>query len=535
MDKSLSLFEIVDATIKKYPQEQAIYYEQKSISYQKLGKEINRFAECLVSLGVKAHDIVTVCMPNMPQAIYAFYAINKIGAICYEVHPKTTLKQMENYFYKTNSKILLVIDIFSEKYLSLYHQGVKIITFNPFYQNNLFKRIYCYIKSPHNNIIKYEKIKFKNSPILPYKWDKNETAVLLNSGGTTGESKQIELSNEALNNLANNGLDILQIKTGVGAHMFGVLPMFHGFGLCMGIHAPLMFGGSISLMMKFHTKSTIQLIKKNKLTILIGVPAIFKALLRNKKFYHPKLKNIKVSYVGGDFVSPDLINKYNETMLRYGSNSRLYEGYGLTETVTVCCVNTDFNNRPFSVGRPLKGCQIKTIDLESKKFNDPNVYGEIVVSGNFLMSGYYKDQVGTNNVFFYDEDGIKWLKTGDYGMVDSDNYVFFKQRLKRIVKVSGVIICPSEIENIVSTLEEVYESYVCVVNDEIKDHMLVLFIVKNNKLFIDDVQLKQKVNNIIVENLSIYAKPKEIIFLDEFPKTEIGKIDGKVLEERIKK
>lgn len=534
MNFNVSLYDIVKKSSAKYPSSIAIHYENKNLTYEYLINKIDLLASYLNSIGVKPKDVVTICMPNMPQAVYAFYAINKLGAIIYEVHPKTTCTQIKKYLTKSNSKYLLVIDIFAEKYISLINElDIKIITFNPFKNFNLIKKIYCDKKSPKKEVIRYDDLKVNKLDIIPYKWNPEEPSVLLNTGGTTGESKQIELSSSAINHLAGDGTEILGINDGRGVYMFAVLPMFHGFGLCMGIHAPLMYGAAVSLMMKFHTKDTIKLIKKNKLTILIGVPAIFKALLKNKKFYTKKLKNITVSYVGGDFVSQDLIESFNKVMTTYESKARLYEGYGLTETVTVCTVNTDKEHQMGSVGKAVGFAKLGIIDSTTNKFLKPYECGEIVVSGKILMNGYYQDEELNKQVFFTDENNVKWLKTGDYGYLDENDYLFFKQRLKRIVKISGVIICPSEIENVVSKLPEVHEVYATSIEHETKDHMIVLFVNKNRNMEITNESLTEKINDLVVEEVSIYAKPYKIIYMDEMPKTEIGKIDGKKLEENL--
>lgn len=531
MDCNKSLYEIVRDTSMMYPHNPALYYENKLIKYKKFIKEVDKLAAFLHYIKVEIGDIVTVCLPNIPDAVYALYAINKLGAICYEVHPKTPCIKMEQYLKKTNSKVLLVLDIFSYQYLSLCEKlNLTIITFNPFKGYNMIKSIYCECKSPKKGVIKYHH-QYKGK-VKSYQWSPNQTSVLLNSGGTSGEPKIIELSTLSINRLASNGTEILGIKDGSGVFMLAVLPMFHGFGLCMGIHATLMYGACASLMMKFHTKDTIKLINKNYLTIIIGVPAIFKALLKNPKFYTSKLKNITTAYVGGDFVSTDLVHEFNEVMKKYGSQARLYEGYGLTETVTVCSVNTNKFNRERSVGKAVTYAKIGIVDPLTNEFLGPNKDGEIVVSGDILMNGYFHDEELTKKTLKILSDNNKWVLTGDYGHLDEDNYLYFKQRLKRIVKVSGIIVCPSEIENVVSQLMDVHEVFATSTMHDKKDNMIVLFIVKDYHSILSDEELNKIINKKIKDEVSVYAVPSKIIYLDALPKTEIGKIDGKKIEDK---
>ena len=147
MNLDKSLYEILLQTTNIYPKNYAICFENKLITYQKLLKEVDKLAEFLHEMNVKEKDIVTVSMPNMPMSIISLYAINKLGAICYEIHPKTPCNLMREYMKKVNSKILLVINVFAEKYISLIEElDIKIITFNPFYQNNALMRLVCNIK-----------------------------------------------------------------------------------------------------------------------------------------------------------------------------------------------------------------------------------------------------------------------------------------------------------------------------------------------------------------------------------------------------
>lgn len=535
INKSQSMYQIVKETATKYADEPALYYEGHAISYKKMITEIDCLANNLVANGYKPGDTIAVCLPNMPQAVYAFYAINKIGAICYEIHPMTPKNQMKRFLQNTNSKLLFITNIYAYKYTEIIEElNVTMVTCNPFKNHSFAKSIVCEVKGSlkNLNVIKYAKL-MKGPKIsgVSYNWPENATAVYLNSGGTTGEPKIIELSNFAINSLANNGIDILGISDPKGVYMLAVLPMFHGFGLCMGIHSPLMHGACATLMLKFNTAPTIKLIRKGKITILIGVPALFKALLKRPKFSSKHLQNVTVAYVGGDFVPRDLTAAFNQTMISFGSNARLLEGYGLTETVTVCTVNTLQNNRDGSVGQAVNHAKVKIVDLETRQDMAVGEPGEICVSGDILMNGYYQDDELNQKVFITDDDNTKWVLTGDYGYIDDDGYVYFKQRLKRIIKVSGVLVCPSDVENVVSALPEVHNVYATSVSHDDRGSMIKLFVVKNKECPLSDDKVSEIIKNKIKEEVSVYALPEKIIYLEKMPQTEIGKIDGKVLDQ----
>ncbi len=530
--KNKSFYEILVNTAEHYNKETALYYEKKRYTYHQVLQETNKLADALVTLGIKKNDVVTVCLPNTPEAVFAFYAISKIGAICYEVHPKTTKTMMKRFLQESGSHILLVLNIFIKEYENLTDElPLTIISCNPFEQSHPLMRMVCHQKGKTKkaNIIPYHRlkttIKAQNTPLLPL-----DTCVYLNSGGTSGEPKIIELNALAINNLANEGITILGITDPHGIYMLGVLPMFHGFGLCMGIHSPLMHGAAVSLMTKFNPQKTIKLIKQKRCSILIGVPGLFKSLLKQPKFFTKKLKNLDVAYVGGDFVPSELTKCFNDTMLKYGSQARLFEGYGLTETVTVCNVNTKQANRKHSVGRPVGDFKNKIFSITDKIPLPPFEVGEIAVSGTSIMNGYLHDEALTNQTFLVDEEQTKWVLTGDYGYLDADGYLYFKQRLKRIVKISGVIICPSDVENAVNQIPEIFEAYATDIKDDARGSMIKLFVTKNQNLKIADQELITILKAKIKEEVSIYAVPKEIVFLDKMPKTDVGKIDSKYLE-----
>jgi long-chain acyl-CoA synthetase len=308
--------------------------------------------------------------------------------------------------------------------------------------------------------------------------------------------------------------------------------MFHGFGLCMGVHALLCFGGGDALMPKFNAAETIDLLKKNRVNFIIGVPTLFEALLSHPDFAGPHLQNLKQAFVGGDFVSPALKAHFDLVMEKHGSQARMLEGYGLTEVVTVCSVNTLNDHQPDSVGRPLPGMTIKIVDLETRKNLPVGTSGEIAVSGDTRMIGYYHDPETNAKTFHYDENGNPFVLTGDYGHLGENGHLYFQQRLKRIIKVSGIPVMPSEVETLVTAFPGVAEAAAIAVDDTERGHRLKLFIrmKKDAPGPADENEIRQKIK----AELSIFAVPKTIVFLDEMPHTLIGKVDIPALERQEK-
>ncbi len=527
MKYNQTLYSSLQDTALKYPNRPALLFMNRYIDYQVLLKKIDDLAAGFTNIGIKKNEVITLAMPNIFEAIFSFYALNKIGAICHMVHPLTPVIQMSKFMKTTNSKYLIILDTFYHHFETLLQEkDKKFILTTPVNEFNKLKQFgYKLInrsKLKHieksNNIL-YLKDLYIHKTIKEIKINPKDTAFLLHSGGTSGEPKTIELSNYSINFLASKTSFIMGLTDFEDKHMLAVLPMFHGFGLCMGIHAMLMYGGVDTLMPKFSADEAVSLIEKNQINFIIGVPSLFEALLKHPEFRSPNIKNLLQAYVGGDYVSEDLKNRFDKVMKYYYSNARLLEGYGLTEAVTVSCVNTLKNNKAGTVGKPLPNIDMNIINTKTNEFVKTNTDGEIVVSGPTMMNGYLNDKKATEKTIIEINNKL-WIKTGDLGCVDEEGYICFKQRLKRIIKVNGMPVLPSEIENYLMGFEEISEVAVIGIADELKGAKIKLFIVWNPKFksLSDD-----KIKTLIKENISNYAVPEIIKIMDELPKTIIGK------------
>ncbi len=217
-------------------------------------------------------------------------------------------------------------------------------------------------------------------------------------------------------------------------------------------------------------------------------------------------------------------------MKQNGSSAKLYEGYGLTETVTVSNVNFSGAAKRDTIGKPLPGIEEKIIDIETRKELPPGSLGEIIISGPTLMSGYLNDPK-LNTEVFLEIGGKKWLSTKDYGSLDSEGYLTFRQRLRRVVKVNGETLCPSDIEDVVLELKDVFEAYCYGVADERKGHCFHLAVViRRGVKTPDQAFVEEEIRTKIKENLPPAYFPEKIIFLDKLPRTPVGKIDTKAFE-----
>ncbi|MDR2202436.1 MAG: acyl--CoA ligase [Clostridiales bacterium] len=521
MKKDTSLYGAFAAgTEKTEPSLPCILYMNKAIPYGKVKARIRRTAAALTAFGIKAGDVVMSALPNIPQAMYVLYAASAVGAVIYPVHPVTGAEALGAMIQKTRAKILFAPDVFCAAYAEACERaGAAIISCRPTFDAGAAVKIGYRLtaKIPGCSAIKFtEFLKRGRGRAAAYaETDPRATAVLLNSGGTGGEPKTVELSAYALNALCDNGLSILGADNVGNKYMLSVLPFFHGFGLCMGLHAMACHGGCNVFVPRFKRKPVIDYIKKGKINFMIGVPALYNALLSHPEFKGEKLKNIEAAFIGGDFVPQTVIEAFDERMLESGSRARLFEGYGLTETVTVACVNTHARNKPNTVGAPLNGVEISAID------------GELVVRGETLMNGYYGDPDATAAAFVTDAEGKRWLRSGDCGFVDGDGFVRFKQRIKRIIKVSGATVFPSEIEQLASRESGVTNVCAFGVPDGRRGDKVVLAVESSVP---DTAGLISRLRERLDANLSVDSRPREIFVTARLPLTKVGKADVDALK-----
>lgn len=512
------LYETLFDYVEKDKKARAMLYMGKSFSYGELFSAIEDAARKLAST-VKAGDVVTICMPNTPECVASFYAVNRLGAIAHMVHPLSPLNQLKKFMAAAKSKLLITLSINLDKYAPLASE-YPIVSIHPARSLSAVLRFLFNLKvKPYKGdmkgIVDFDALKPTALPDEPTR-DENSTGVYLHSGGTSGDPKIIELSDAAINALAMRGPEALQTADVKDKYMLAALPMFHGFGLTMCIHAILIHGGVSVLMPKFSPKTAVKLIKKDKLHFLIGVPALFRALLKQKGFDGDALRNIYIAFVGGDCAPPDLLDAFNDRMEKCGAHGRLFEGYGLTETVTVCAVNNFKYSRRGSMGRMLSGLRAAVVDPDSGKPLPTGEKGEIVISGDTLMIGYLEREEENARVFI-DIDGERYVRTGDFGYMDEDGFLYFVQRLKRIIKIAGISVYPKEIE--ASALELSGVTGACAVEYKKGGKTYIALYLTGERHATEEVRSK------IENDLSRYAVPRIVEYLDAIPVTPVMKAD----------
>lgn len=537
----VSIAEVVLETCDRYPTQTALSCMGSRINYRKFKQKILETAKAYQSLGLKPGDKVTVCMPNLPQTVYSLYALNYIGVIVSFIHPLSAVSEIAFYLNEVGSKTVLTLDSFYNKYLEVQKlvNIDRIILTGAAEELGIVKKLgYRLINGKkdrdftvEDNVVFWEDLKKSikgKKPATPYYMDKNETAVILFSGGTTGVTKGIMLSSLNFNALAKQ-TGVMCNKQIQGKKMLAAMPCFHGFGLGVCIHTMMLWGGESILVPKFNVKDYALLIKKNKPNYIAGVPTLYEALTRTNYLDGVKLDFLMGVFSGGDSLPVELKKKFDKYLADHGATIRIREGYGTTECVTASCLTPYNKEKEGSIGLPYPDTYYKICKVGTTEEVPYGEEGEICLSGPTVMLGYYNNPTENANTLKTHEDGRVWLHTGDLGTMDDEGFIFFKQRIKRMIITSGYNVYPSQIENVLDAHEAVQMSCVIGVKDEYKMQRIKAFITLKPG-YEPSKELKTDIIGYCRKNIAKYALPSDIEFRSELPKTLVGKVAYTVLE-----
>ena len=526
-----SLFDFLASRAREVQGLTALEYYGAKISYRRLIGEISRCARALTAIGVSEGDSVSICLPNIPQAVFLFYAVNKIGAVANMIHPMSGENEIVRYMKLTESRFLFGLDMMGDKLRRVmaevkpdFAAAVDVGTYMPpviragaaFKSRGTRKDI--------SGLTRYTDF-LKGADKVPHNVNTHgtagDTAAILYSGGTTGKPKGIMLTNLNFNALALQSIDgsgsLYQ-----GERMLSVMPIFHGFGLGVCIHTILILGGTAIILPKFSAKEFGSLLFRYRPNIISGVPAIYESMLTEEGFDGRSLDFIKTIISGGDSLAPSSKKKLNEMLAAHGCSARVREGYGLTECVTGSCLLPEDCDDLESVGKPYADTYYKIVDPATDMELPAGETGEIILRGPTVMKGYYKEPEETANTLRVREDGHTWLYTGDLGYISAQGLVYFRQRLKRMIVSGGYNIYPQQLEEVICSHKNVVMCAVVGLPDRIMGERTTAFVVADEGA--DEEKLREELMEMLRKEVAVYALPREIRFRKELPHTLVGKI-----------
>ena len=538
-----SMFEAVANIAEKYPDNVAFDFYGKATTYKELIREIETCAKALKTIGVREGDRVTIALPNCPQAIQVFYAVNLVGGICNMIHPLSAEKEIEFYLNESHSVTAITLDQFYGKFENIRkNTGVTNIVIASV-KDELSKPLKAgtMIMDSINKVQKIpddapvirwkDFLKLSRHCFYNYKVERkgSDPAVILYSGGTTGTTKGILLSNLNFNALGQQVIAANPMFR-VGDKMLAAMPLFHGFGLGVCVHTMLSQGGRCILIPRFTAEDYAKKVVKCKCNFIAGVPTLYEALLRLPYMNNADLSSLKGVFSGGDSLSVELKKKFDKFLYDHNSKVQIREGFGTTECVTASCLTPPHMAKEGSIGLPFPDTYYKIVEPGTDKELPYGEEGEILIAGPTVMMEYINHPQETAQTLRRHADGLTWIYTGDLGVMDSEGFIYFRGRAKRMIITSGYNVYPGQIENILDANELIHMSCVIGVPDSYKMQKVKAFVMLKPGVPEND-DTKELILAYCRKHIAKYAMPYDIEFRKELPKTLVGKVAYRVLEE----
>ena len=535
-----SLYDAVRQVAERHPELPAYDFLGTTSTYRSFLADIDRTAAAFASLGIGAGDVMTICLPNCPQALFAFYALNKVGAVASMIHPLSVSEEIRTFLDISKSTSLLTLDAFWPRVAPALEGSTVRTALHCRIQEHmppLLRTVFVIAKGrkikpvPRADGVRSwdELMKPSRPDVEAYKRDVRGLAVILYSGGTTGTPKGIMLSDWNFNALT-QALN-WQLPGGVapGDKVLAILPLFHGFGLGVTANLFLTKGGCCLLVPKFSADEVVKVLLKKAPQIIAGVPTLFEALSVHPKIGKVDFSPLKGCFGGGDKVPETVKRRFDDVLAAGGGTVELVEGYGLTETVTACTLLPAGQYRKDSIGVPLPGIRAKVVEPDTTEALPVGEEGELCITGPTNMLGYMGRPDETAQAIRRHDDGRDWVHTGDLCSMDADGFIFFKMRLKRMVKVSGIAVYPPQVEETLRQHDLVRDVCVVGVPDPYKMTVVRAYVVPADPQRSDD-DAAAAIRDWAADKLNRWSLPRDIVFRDELPLTRVGKVAYAELE-----
>lgn len=502
------------------------YFKGKFKTYGTIEEEINRFSNSLQKLGIKKGDRIAVLLPNCPQFVTSFFAVQSLGAIFTAFNPMYSSREISHRIKDCKPKILLTLDLFLDKVASLEEDAnvTHIIVTSvaeelPPLKKILYKLMTARKKVTLKNALSYKDLlqNGKNKEISTHIDPSKDVAILQYTGGTTGEPKGAMLTHS---NLVSQAVILQQWKKGLEFQpddqykIAGVLPYSHIFGLTSSFLWPIIEGATIFLVPDPRKlEEVMRIIDRYGIHFLNCVPLFFQKFATHKKLHKYDFSSLCLCISGGESLPAETVKIFEEK-----TNCLLIEGYGLTEASPVTHINPPnrFERKVGSIGVPIPNTSVKIVNIETKKvvttIDEP---GELWVKGPGVMKGYWENKKATEDVL---KDG--WLRTGDVAVRDQDGYFKIIDRLKDVIIVSGFKVWPNEVEEILQSHPSIREAAVIPYHTEIGTKIKAILVKKPsfNTLSLEEIRAHCK------KYLAPYKIPRLIEYREELPRSPVGKI-----------
>lgn len=558
-----TMYEYLWENNKNHLDDIALIYFGKKITYGEMFENIEKTARAFTAIGVREGDIVILCTVTIPETVYCLYALNRIGAIANFIDPRTSESGIRSYINESKADVLLTVDMtYPVIQNAVKNTGVKkVIVVSISDSLNKIERMAYKLKNKESKLrldsdsILWKKFieQGKGTVITFPLYKKDRLIILAHTGGTTGTSKSVMLSDDNLNSVVHS-YKFLGIPFERQQKYFDDLPPFIIYGITIPFHVALCYGQKIKLYPVFDSKKFSKIMKKYKPNHFSDTPEHLKYLIEATEVKHLNCSFLISAGVGGDSLNKEMEQMVNNWLEKHNCQYKLCKGYGMTELSATAVISTPLANAIGSVGIPLVHNNLRIVDVDTGLELQYNQTGEIWVSSPSIMLGYYNNREETDKLISVDSEGRKWLRTGDLGYVNDEGLLFLEGRIKRIYLVehenAPAKLFPLQVEEALRKVDVVMD---CVVvgkrqTDSFFYKPIAFVILKDGKLIdremiVRATEIADGINSLgavadicrsmkkmceeIVPN---YMLPVEYWFVQEFPHTPVGKIDYRALE-----
>jgi long-chain acyl-CoA synthetase len=475
---------LIEAAAQKFTHRTALISENKRISYDQLNSAVNAIAHLLRQMDIGKGDKVALMLPNIPEFVYSYFAAVKIGAVAVPFNPSSTAHELTYLLDNSDTKVLITIEAARKKFEDI--------------QDTLSSRKKIIIvdspdsSSPFKNAL--TEGPFSNPAVLI---NPEDPAVIIYTAGLTGKPLGAVLTHHNL--ISQSGLIADLMQRNADDKGLSLIPLFHAFGATANMIAIMPIGCSVVMMDRFTMDGLFSAIEKEKITYICAVPRLYLGMMFHEGAAKYNVSCLEVCVTGGAPMPPEFIPAFEK---QFGV--KILEGYGLTEAAPVCSfTRVDRQQKPGSIGIAIPGTIIKIVDENNNELPRGEV-GELIVRGENVMQGYYKDAAATASVL---KKG--WLYTGDLGRMDEDDYIFLTGRKKRMIITSGFNVYPREVEDVLNLHPAIKTSRVVAKTDLMRGEIVKAEVVVKEGSSVDDKEVMRHCRIY----LSSYKVPREVEFV----------------------